>query len=193
LTHRIEGESISVGAQAFIEDSSPQQMLERRLLEAVRGDSFWNDYLSGASRSSTNSSGLHLAVFVEPYLRYLLEGQKTVESRFSAHRIAPYQSANVGDVILLKRTGGPIVGLCRIAAVWFYRLDPSTWASIKGTFTEALCAQDPTFWHQRASASFASLMRVSDVRAIGPIHHPKRDRRGWVVLRPSTVSPALPL
>lgn len=190
MTYRIEGESISVGSKAAIEGLSPQQMLVQRLRAAVRGDSFWDDYLSDASYSST---GLHLAVFVEPYLRYLLEGRKTVESRFSAHRIAPYQTASVGDVILLKRTGGPIVGLCRIAAVWFYRLDPSTWASIKGRFTEALCAQDPMFWHQRASASYASLMRVSDVRAIEPINHPKRDRRGWVILRSPTAFPTLPV
>ena len=189
MIHSIEGESIAAGAQAAMEGLSPQEMLVQRLRAAVRGDSFWDDYLSGPSFSS---AGLHLAVFVEPYLRYLLDGRKTVESRFSVNRIAPYQSARVGDIVLLKRTGGPIVGLCRIAAVWFYCLDPSTWASIKGKFTEALCAQDPTFWHQRASASFATLMRVSDVRAIEPIYHPKRDRRGWVILRSPTGSPTLP-
>jgi hypothetical protein len=191
MRREFEGEAAHVDPHSSLDDSSPQPLLERRLKEAVRGDPFWEQYLSRTTESSTSPFGLHLAVFVEPYLQYLLDGRKTVESRFSVHRIAPYQSAGIGDIILLKRTGGPIVGLCRVISVWFYRLDPTTWASIRRTFTEALCAQDPTFWHQRASASFASLMRVSNVRTIQPIYHPKRDRRGWVILRPRAESQAL--
>lgn len=193
MSHEFEEETIAVDAHSTVDESSPRHSLERRLQHAVRGDPFWDDYLPRTTAPSGSPVGLHLAVFVEPYLQYLLDGRKTVESRFSVHRIAPYQSAEIGDVILLKRTGGPIVGLCRVISVWFYRLDPSTWASIRGTFTEALCAQDPNFWQQRASASFASLMRVSDVRTIEPIYYPKRDRRGWVILQPRVKPQGVPL
>jgi ASC-1-like (ASCH) protein len=50
-------------------------------------------------------------VFIEPYLQFILDGQKTVESRFSANRSAPYQQVGKGDVVLLKRTGGPVMGV----------------------------------------------------------------------------------
>jgi hypothetical protein len=122
---------------------------------------------------------------VEPFLTFLLEGTKTVESRFSANRCAPYDRVEKGDVILLKKSGGPVVGLCMVTYRWFYRLDASSWQTIRNEFTQALCAQDPHFWQDRCRASYATLMRVRHVRTITPINFEKRDRRGWVVLRDS--------
>ncbi len=37
----------------------------------------------------------HLAVMHEPYLSYVLEGRKTIESRFSRHRVAPFDQVGV--------------------------------------------------------------------------------------------------
>jgi hypothetical protein len=72
------------------------------------------------------SNGIHLAVFVEPYLSFVLEGKKTVESRFSLNRHAPYEQVRDGDLLVLKKSGGPICGVCRVSNVWYYRLDPSS-------------------------------------------------------------------
>lgn len=119
---------------------------------------------------------------MEPFLQFMLDGSKTVESRFSAIRCAPYGRVEKGDVILLKRTGGPIVGLCQVTNRWFYQLDRASWQIIKDKFTKALCAEYPGFWKERESASFATLMRVHHIRAVAPIRFEKRDRRGWVVL-----------
>ncbi|MCI9434957.1 MAG: hypothetical protein HFI86_06785 [Bacilli bacterium] len=33
---------------------------------------------------------IHLGIFSEPYLTYMLEGKKTIESRFSKNKIVPY-------------------------------------------------------------------------------------------------------
>jgi hypothetical protein len=155
------------------------------LLAAVQGDAFWEPRLAQLATETTPAFALHLGIFVEPYLQYILDGLKTVESRFATRRFAPYQQVATGDVLLLKQTSGPIVGLCQIAHVWFYRLDPHSWQTIRTSFAQALCAQDPDFWAARAHASFATLMRVQHVRAIVPIGYQKRDRRGWVVLRPA--------
>ncbi|NEO46376.1 MAG: ASCH domain-containing protein [Moorea sp. SIO4A3] len=124
---------------------------------------------------------LHLAIFVEPYLQFILDGEKTVDSRFSTRRFAPYNRVEKGDVVLLKKSSGPIVGICQVSYVWFYELDPESWRTIKG-FADAICAQDPDFWKQREAASFATLMRIQNVKPIEPIKFVKRDRRGWVVL-----------
>ena len=152
---------------------------------AVRGDLLWEGYLRQLASPKQARFALHLAIFVEPYLQFILEGRKTVESRFSVRRGVPYKCVQKGDVVLLKRSGGPIVGLCRIADAWFYRLDPRSWDTIRKEFTEALCAQDPGFWNKRKHASFATLMRLQHVRSIAPIRCAKRDRRGWVVLQRS--------
>lgn len=156
------------------------------LLEAVQNDAFWHLCLAPLVSDKPPSFALHLGIFVGPYLQYILEGRKTIESRFSTRRLAPYQHVGVGDVLLLKQASGPIVGLCQITHVWFYSLDPQSWQTIRDSFTQALCAQDPEFWAVRAHASFATLMRIQHVQAIPPITYQKRDRRGWVVLRPAT-------
>lgn len=156
--------------------------LVEEMLSAVQGDIFWEDRLAALACTTV---GLHLAIFVEPYLSYLLEGRKTVESRFATRRCAPYQRVQYGDLVLLKRSGGPILGLCEIADIWFYQLDPASWRTIRQEFAQALCAQDPAFWQARQAASFATLMRVSAARRLTPIRCPKRDRRGWIVLKSS--------
>lgn len=160
------------------------------LSAAVQGDTFWESYLASAA---SDTFALHLAIFVEPYLEYVLEGKKTVESRFSTRRFAPYQQVSTGDVLLLKASGGPIVGVCQVTHVWFYHLDPESWRFIQTHFTEALCAQDPAFWTARQHATFATLMRVQHVRRLAPIPFPKRDRRGWVVLRAAATQMELAL
>jgi hypothetical protein len=152
------------------------------LQAAILGDTFWEPYLSPLAAWDSAPFGVHLGILVEPYLQFVLEGRKTIESRFSARRCAPYMRVRRGDIVLLKRSGGPVVGICQIAHVWFYRLDPQSWRDIRTEFAQALCAQDPQFWKERESASFATLMRIEHVRSITPLPWTKRDRRGWVVL-----------
>ena len=125
---------------------------------------------------------LHLSVFNPPYLDYILEGRKTVESRFSVVRCAPYGRVDEGDLLLLKQSSGPIVGVCMVDRVWSYELEPSTFDEIRDTFAEMLCAEDPKFWDMRQRAQYATLMRISHATAINPVHCEKRDRRGWVIL-----------
>ncbi len=132
---------------------------------------------------SSRYSAIHLAVFVEPYLEYVLDGSKTVESRFSKARRAPYKQVDVGDLVLMKKSGGAIVGAFEVAQVWSYVLDTNSWGEVRSNFTQALRAQDPTFWRTRAGAQYATLMRVCNVRRFEPCNIPKRDMRGWVVLK----------
>lgn len=153
-----------------------------QLRDTVKLGSYWKDHLDTVDVSQYISFGIHLAVFVEPYLRFILDGKKTVESRFSVNRIAPYEKVRKGDIIILKRSSGPVVGLCEVSDVWFYRLDPKSWNDIKKEFTQSLCAQDPEFWSTRKHASYATLMKVRHVEEIGPIRWTKKDRRGWIVL-----------
>lgn len=139
-------------------------------------DEFWR------SKLQSSNIRLHLSVFNPPYLDYILEGRKTVESRFSVVRCAPYGRVDEGDLLLLKQSSGPIVGVCMVDRVWSYELEPSTFDEIRDTFAKMLCAEDPKFWDTRQRAQYATLMRISHATAIDPVHCEKRDRRGWVIL-----------
>src|SRR5262245_24088979 len=100
--------------------------MERCLIERLRNAmptcSFWPTYLDDYIVPQPSSVSLHLGVFSEPYLRFILEGTKTVESRFSIKPCAPYRRVAEGDIILLKEVGGPVVGLCQVGSVWYYEL-----------------------------------------------------------------------
>jgi hypothetical protein len=132
----------------------------------------------------------HIAVMHEPYLSYILDGRKTIESRFSRHRIAPYDQVAQGDIVLFKLVSGPVTAVARVADVAFYRLDPTAWAAIRDRFSAALCA-DERFWEDRRHACYATLMRIADTRAIEPLVIDKRDRRPWVALAPQAATDKL--
>lgn len=132
-----------------------------------------------------SSSALHVAVMHEPYLGLVLEGRKTIESRFSINRICPFDAVEPGDVLALKAQSGPVVGLAVVEHAAFYELDPHTWRALRRDFAAPLCASDDAFWHQRAHARYASLLRVRAAVGIAPIAIEKTDRRGWVRLAAS--------
>jgi hypothetical protein len=156
-------------------------------LDAVKlatwADPFWRERLAGLAGGRAVAFSVHLAVFVEPFLGYILDGSKTVESRFSVNRCAPFGKVNQGDAVLLKRAGGPVVGIMQVRSVWSYQLGESSWRFIREQFAEALRAQDPEFWADRREAFYATLMLVDHVLPIEPIRWEKADRRGWVVVR----------
>ena len=66
--------------------------------------------LSNNDLKKIKNKRLHLGIFSEPYLTYMLEGNKTIESRFSKNKIAPYKKISKEDIVLLKKSSGKIVG-----------------------------------------------------------------------------------
>ena len=155
------------------------------LLEEMRvalgDDPNWSRRLQSVRAGSTLIR-IHLAIFVEPYLSFILDGSKTVESRFSVTKCAPYGRVGCGDIVMLKRAGGPVTGVCLISNVWSYELDPQSWDHIKKKFSRPLRIAGAEFWEQRRSAQFATLMMISDVCRVAPINIRKKDRRGWVIV-----------
>lgn len=157
----------------------------------MASDCYWSEKLR-QPREQANWS-LHVAIFQEPFLRWVLEKRKTVESRFSQKQVAPFGEVQEGDVIALKRVGGPIVGVCAVNATWSYRLDSQSWAFVREHFAPLICAYDDDFWEARKDARFATLVSMDKVRAIPDIPYPKTDRRGWVVEQNRRVQGALSL
>jgi hypothetical protein len=151
-------------------------------LRALAADpKFWNDGLKPLRTPGAPPCGVHLGIFVEPFLTFILDGRKTVESRFSTVKCAPYARVSAGDIIMLKKAAGPVVGLCRASSAHFYELDAPSLSFIRQTFAKSLCVDD-AFWNARREAAYATLITVVDVISIPPIHVSKKDRRGWVVV-----------
>lgn len=163
---------------------------EQDLQAQLAPDQMWGAYLASAAERHVS---IHLAVFAEPYLGYVLDGRKTVESRFTIHRIAPFGNVQGGDIVLVKAAGGPILGICRVAGVWYYKMNVGAWEEIQQRFGDALCIDDAeSFVKARRRAVFGTLLKLTDVRTIEAIDTSKRDRRGWVVLRDACAPPSFP-
>jgi ASC-1-like (ASCH) protein len=146
------------------------------IYKSVSNKSFWEE------KFSSNSHQLHLGIFIEPYLTFILEGRKTIESRFSINRCAPYKKVKNGDILLVKASGGNVVAIAEIQRNWSYILDEQSWEEIH-EFKDALCIIDPKFWEQKKKASYATLMQLINVESLQkPFKFHKRDRRGWIVL-----------
>ncbi|WP_368563148.1 hypothetical protein [Pseudoxanthomonas sp. UTMC 1351] len=158
-----------------------REPLMARLARDLEHDPFWSSILDAGAGSQPRDWSLHVAVFQEPFLTWLLDGRKTVESRFSQNQVAPFGEVQAGDVIAIKKVGGPIVGICMVGATWSYRLDPKTWLQIRDRFARVICAENDEFWEARREARFATLISVDHVRPTSDIAYPKNDRRGWVV------------
>lgn len=157
-------------------------MSETRILKQIAdaADAYedWKQLELFAEKSA--EVGVHIACMVEPFLEYILEGRKTIESRFSKPLIPPYRNIAVGDIVLLK--AGPIVASFRASSVEFIELTSRRLRRIAEDYSQAICA-DEDFWAARADKNYATLIGVHDVRQLTPIKVDKQDRRGWMVVR----------
>lgn len=128
---------------------------------------------------------VHLAVMAEPYLSYVLEGRKSIESRFSKRAIAPYCQIGAGDLVLLKLTGGPVVGCFTARHVEFVTLYAGELDRLRRNYSEAICADDE-FWAQRTDKRYATLIGVKNHQSLSHAAVAKTDRRGWLLLHSAT-------
>lgn len=127
----------------------------------------------------------HLAIFIPPFLELILEGKKTVEGRFSKVRCAPFGAVEEGDMVLMKESGGLVIGSFVVAKVEsFENLTQEKLKELETRYSESLCSSaDPQYWQRRRASRYATLMRVAESTHFErPFPFPKKDRQGWVVL-----------
>lgn len=145
----------------------------------VPAGSRWHDRLRMVLKNERDV-GIHLGVFVEPFLKAILDGRKTIESRFALNRTPPFDRVQAGDLILLKRSGGPVVGIALAGETNSFELDEGIMDSIRDRFAKQLFAEDDEFWSARAEKRYATLIEIDEVTSIETLNVEKRDRRGWV-------------
>ncbi len=134
----------------------------------------------------------HLAILTQPFLNLILDGEKTIESRFSKVRCAPHGVVKTGDIVLMKKTGGKVLGEFTVGKVlYFPNITPEQFHTVK-SFSKEICANyDEHFWDKRLEARYVTLMYVTNViRYKEPFSVSKKDKRGWVVM-PDVHQPSL--
>jgi hypothetical protein len=153
------------------------------LSDQLLDDPYWNDVV--APTKTYPSIGMHLAVFTEPYLTLLVEGTKTVESRFSQSKVTPFEKVSEGDLILVKESGGYVKGFFIAGEVKFFtHLSADRLKEIQIKYGQRIGSEhDSNFWSSRANANFATLIEVTHFRQLNPFKIDKNDQLGWVTLK----------
>lgn len=121
----------------------------------------------------------HIAIFQQPYLHYILDHKKTIESRFSINRVNPLFNVRRGDMLLLKESGKEITGQCEVERVLYTPLNHSIVSKVKEAYSQQLCA-DEMFWEQRRMKNYACFFWLTNVNKIEPLAYKKRNQMAWV-------------
>lgn len=122
---------------------------------------------------------LHLGIFTEPYLTYMLEGKKRVESRFSKKKIAPYEKIKKEDIVLVKKSGGNIIAYFTIKEVLFFDLQNISIEKIKEQYNKELCVDD-TFWENKKESKYATLIVIDQIIKLKPFPINKKGMQTWI-------------
>ena len=131
----------------------------------------------------------HLAILTPGWIDLILDGSKTIESRFTKVRCAPFGKVHEGDSVYLKESGGLVKGMFRVAEVETFenltegQICDLFYKEYREQIFSSLSAsmhRPPEKW---LTAKHATLIHVSDpVKFDDPFPFPKRDPRAWVVL-----------
>ena len=136
------------------------------------------------AKSENTSFGIHLAIFTEPFLSLLFEGKKTMESRFSINKIRPYQNVSEGDIIFIKKSGGPVCGYFVAGKVFYFLNSKKNIDEIKVKYSNQICTGYVNrFWEERKNSKYITLIEITDLIQLNPINIEKKDRTAWVIIR----------
>lgn len=137
--------------------------------------------LSNEEYQLFKNSNIHLGIFTEPYLTYMLNGQKTIESRFSKNKIAPYEKIKKDDIVLVKKSGGNIVAYFTIKEVLFFDLQDYAIENIKAKYNKELCVEN-TFWENKKDSHYATLIKIDKLVKLKPFSINKKGMQTWIIL-----------
>ena len=124
----------------------------------------------------------HLVILKKPYLEVILDGGKTIESRFTKTKRPYFGRVLPGDKLFLKESSGPVCATAKVATVKnFKNLTPKKIIAIKQQYNRYIRGSDE-YWRSKANYKFGVLVWLKDVELIEPVRIRKKDWRAWVVL-----------
>ena len=127
------------------------------------------------------SQKIHLGIFNNLYLPYILNGKKTIESRFSKNKILPYNNITEDLIVFIKESGKSIIGYFTIKKVLFYNLNHTKISDIKKEYNKYLCV-DKLFWDKKKNSNYATLIFIDQVFKLKPFNITKKGMQTWLTL-----------
>ncbi len=124
----------------------------------------------------------HLVILRKEYLEAILEGRKTIESRFTMNRRSYWEKILYGDRLFLKQSSGPVCATAKVTKVRYYEnLRPEKIERLKGQYNQHIQGADD-YWQSKNDCRYGVLVWLGEVKPIKPVRIAKKDWRAWVVL-----------
>jgi predicted transcriptional regulator len=131
----------------------------------------------------------HLAILSKTAIKRIFSGQKTIETRFSKHRIPPFGLISKGDLVYMKPPGEDIIGQFHVKKVFSYEgLTPTDVKKIFAEYREQISfgniEEDKVYEKQKQDSHYGTLIFVdsSEQFITSPVRIKKSDMRGWMTL-----------
>lgn len=124
---------------------------------------------------------LHLGIFAEPYLTYMLDGRKTIESRFSKNKNLPYKKISKKDIVIVKKSSGNVIAYFTIQDVLFFDLNITPIEEIKNKYGSKLYV-DEEFWNHKKDSRYATIIIIDKLFKLVPFSISKKGMQTWIVL-----------
>lgn len=125
----------------------------------------------------------HIAILKQPFFDMVLSGEKTIESRWSMVKVAPYKKVSVGDKILLKETGKDVTATANVKKVQFYELTPEIVEDIRIKYGKQIGTDKFEDWKSTLQKKYCTLIWIDEVTPVAPIKVKRSNGAGWIVLK----------
>ena len=123
----------------------------------------------------------HIAIMKgKEYIKKIINGEKTIESRLSKTKISPYERVRVGDTVFLKESGGNIVAKFIVKKIVFFEdINPIILDKIKENYNEYILAPD-SYWSSKINANYGTLIYIDKPEMITSIKMKNKNRSGFI-------------
>lgn len=125
----------------------------------------------------------HIAILRQPFFNMVLNGEKTIESRWSMNKIAPYKKVSIWDEILIKLTGQPVTAIAKVKDVKYYELTPVIVEQIRVKYGKEIGTDKFEDWQSTLKKKYCTLIWLENIKRISPINVPKSNGAGWLIVK----------
>ncbi len=139
------------------------------------------EQLPESTYRSIEKRTLHLGIFTEPYLSLMLNGKKTIESRFSKRKMLPYDKITKDDIVIIKKSSGNVVGYFTIEDIKFFDLNTIAITEIKKLYNKELCVSE-NFWLEKQNSNYETLIFIKEIHLLEPFKINKKGMSTWLKL-----------
>lgn len=125
---------------------------------------------------------IHVAILKRPYVRLILSGEKTVESRLTRTAQPPLRTITTGERIFIKASSGPFMATALAGQIDQHEaLELRDVLELRDRYNNAVCGNDE-YWEVKKHSRFGVFIHLQQVEPIevGPVY--PKSMRAWHVL-----------